>query len=56
MTRHQTLKFFHDTTQTTLQINNKFILPTVPAGSREVTVVFNFTTERTVVAVTGEDG
>jgi hypothetical protein len=46
-TRRQALQGFPDTSQASLQKNNKINLA-VPAGSREVAPAFIFTSERTV--------
>jgi hypothetical protein len=51
MSHHQELKGFPDTSQVSLHKNNKVNLPFFvadPAGSREVTVAFNFVSECTV--------
>jgi hypothetical protein len=51
MTHLQALQGFPDTSHASLHKNNKIIWcsTTVPAGIREVTVAFNFISERTVV-------
>jgi hypothetical protein len=50
MTHRQALQDFPNTSQVSLHKNNKINLPkeAVPAGSQEVTVAFNFISERTV--------
>jgi hypothetical protein len=51
MIHRQVLQRFPDTSQVSLHKNHKINLPwkAVPPGSREVTVAFNFISERSVI-------